>query len=393
MIATLSSLIGSLLALLLLPGSLLLATLSLAALLPRRQPADPRPGETGPLAFVVPAHNEAASIQTTVNSLQAACRADGACSVWVIADNCSDNTAALARAAGVNVLERHDPTRRGKGYALESAFAALAGHAAEWLIVVDADSTLQPGFLPAMRRAMHSDRHALQACYLSSAGSHLRSRVSRIAQWGFNLVRPLGRQRLGLSAGLFGNGFALRRQLLERLPYRAFSVVEDLEYHLRLIEAGERVHFVADARVVGEIADSRDGARTQRSRWEGGRLRMLREHWAALLRQSLSGNRMAFEQLLDLTLLPLSLHVLLLATAAMLGGLGLLVAATGLLAIGLYLLALLWLGPTRPADLVALLLSPAYLLWKLTLLPITLASSGRQAAWIRSQRNKEHGAP
>ena len=389
MIATLASLAGSSLALLLLPGSLLLATLSLAALLPRPQPSSDEPGENGPLIFVVPAHNEAASITTTVKSLNAACRADGACAVWVVADNCSDQTAALARQAGAQVLERDDKARRGKGFALEYAFQALAGNPAEWLIVVDADSTLEPGFLPTLRDAMTADRNAVQACYLSRAGERLRSRVSRIGQWGFNLVRPMGRERLGVSCGLFGNGFALRRSLLQRLPYTAHSVVEDLEYHLLLVAAGERVHFVREAVVMGEIADTVDGARTQRARWEGGRLRMLKAHLLPLLARCLRGDRNAIELLADLLLLPLGLHVVLLLIAAALGGVGLWAAALGALAVGSYLTVILLRGPTTWRDIGALALSPIYVAWKLSLLPATLIQSRRQAAWVRSRRNNE----
>lgn len=371
-----------------LPGSITLAVLSIAALLPRRR--QPNTGaEQGRLALLVPAHNESASIVATVANLVAAARADAAADVIVVADNCSDNTAALARQAGAVVMERFDTTRRGKGHALEYAFARLDAQRYSWVIVVDADSTIEPGFLGAMRAAMQPDRVAVQACYISRAGQRLRSRVARIAQWGFNLVRPLGRSRLGLSAGLFGNGFALRSDLLTRLPYTAHSVVEDLEYHLLLVGAGHKVHFVADAVVTGEIADTAAGARIQRSRWEGGRLRMLREQLPALAAKVLRGNRAALDLLSDLLLLPLGMHVLLLGLAALAGTVGMLAWVPGLLAILAYILAILVRSPVTGADIRALLLSPVYLIWKLTLLPATLHHSRRQALWVRSVRNGE----
>jgi len=372
-----------------LPGSLTLALLSLAALWPRRDVRVVDAAETGRIAIVIPAHNESASIGRTLNNVLAASRADARSDVWVIADNCDDDTAQRAEAAGANVIVRRHATLRGKGHALEHAFVRLAPAAYDWLLVIDADSTLESGFLSAMRAAMHPDRNALQACYLSTAGHHLRSRVSRLAQWGFNLVRPLARERLGFSCGLLGNGFALRAELLDRLPYRAHSVVEDLEYHLLLVTHGERVHFVAGAVVTGEIADTRDGARTQRTRWEGGRLRMLQEHFPCLLRRTLSGDRSAAELLADLLLLPLGMHVLLLLIAALLGGVGVYAALIGSLAIGLYVSAILWRGPTTTMDLLVLACSPFYLIWKLTLLPATLLQSRRRAHWVRSRRNHE----
>lgn len=372
-----------------LPGSLSLALLSLVALWPTRAARAVKSAETGRIAIVIPAHNESASIGRTLESVLAASRADARTDVWVIADNCDDDTAQQAEAAGARVIVRSHAQLRGKGHALEYAFARLTSMEYSWMLVIDADSTLEPGFLSAMRAAMHPDRNALQACYLSTAGNHLRSRVSRLAQWGFNLVRPLARERLGLSCGLMGNGFALRAELLERLPYRAHSVVEDLEYHLLLVNQGERVHFVADALVTGEIADTRDGARTQRTRWEGGRLRMLQEHLPSLLRRTLSGDRAATELLADLLLLPLGMHVLLLLIAALLGGIGIYAALLGTIAIGLYVTAILWRGPTTTQDLLVLACSPFYLIWKLTLLPATLLQSRRQALWVRSRRNNE----
>jgi cellulose synthase/poly-beta-1,6-N-acetylglucosamine synthase-like glycosyltransferase len=336
---------------------------------------------------VVPAHNESDSIEPTLDSLLAAAGADANTDVWVIADNCDDDTAEKAETAGARVIVRRNAQLRGKGHALEHAFSRLIPMGYAWLLVIDADSTLDPGFLPAMRAAMQPHRNALQACYLSLAGSHLRSRVSRLAQWGFNLVRPIARERLGFSCGLLGNGFALRASLLERLPYRAHSVVEDLEYHLLLVKAGERVRFVADAVVTGEIADTREGARTQRTRWEGGRLRMLRENLGPLLKRTLTGDQASAEVLADLLLLPLGMHVLLLLAAALLGGVGTYAALIGVFAIGLYVAAILLRGPTTAQDLGALTFSPFYLAWKLTLLPATVLHSRRRALWVRSTRN------
>jgi len=383
------ALTGFVLVLLTLPGTLTLATLSVAALLPGRQTPNAGRPEQGRLALLVPAHNESVSIRDTLHNLMPAACADGAAEVVVIADNCTDNTAALARAAGIQVIERSDTQLRGKGHALEYAFARIIEQGYSWVIVIDADTALEPGFLLAMRAAMQPDCNAVQACYLSRAGARLRSRVARLAQWGFNLVRPLGRARLGLSSGIFGNGFALRCSLLQRIPYTAHSVVEDLEYHLLLISAGEKVRFVPSAVVIGEIADTTEGARIQRTRWEGGRLRMLREQSLPLLAQALQGKKAAIEVLSDLLLLPLGMHVLLLVLAFACGTGGRLAWVPGMLAVFLYLAAILLRGPTSRADVTALLLSPLYLIWKLSLLPATLLHSRRSALWVRSTRNGE----
>ncbi len=107
------------------PGTLYLLLLTLAGLC-RPVRADAENSFTGRLAIIIPAHDEAAGIARTVDNLLAIARADGAADVYVIADNCSDDTAVIARAHGAQVLERNDLSRRGKGYALDYAFMALA---------------------------------------------------------------------------------------------------------------------------------------------------------------------------------------------------------------------------------------------------------------------------
>ena len=383
--------LGGLVAIITLPGSLLLMLLSVAALLPTRRVsmASKAGAEAGRIAIVVPAHNEAAVLPHTLPSLLHAARQDGATDLWLIADNCTDDTETIARNLGAKVLVRQSDTLRGKGHALEHAFSCLLKHDYSWLMVIDADSTVEADFVGTMRQAMRADRQALQACYLARPALTLRGRIARIAMWGYNLVRPLGRARLGFSAGLLGNGFALRRELLQRLPYCAHSVVEDLEYHIMLVRAGAKVHFVHEAMVLGEIAETRAGARTQRTRWEGGRLRMIREKAWPLCLDWFRGHRQVGETLADLLLLPLGLHVLLLFIAGLIGsGVGLVAASLGTLAIGSYVLAILLRGPTRLEDVLALAASPLYLAWKILLLPATLAQSRRHAGWQRSARNK-----
>ena len=295
----------------------------------------------------------------------------------------------IARQAGAFVLERNDAERRGKGHALDFAFRSLADLGYSWFIVIDADSVVSRGFLAAMRQGMQHQRNAVQASYLSRPARSLRGRLVRFAQFGFNHIRPLGRSRLGVSAGLFGNGFALRAQLLEKLPYRAHSVVEDLEYHLDLVSFGEQVHFVPEALVLGEIAESAGGAASQRTRWEGGRLRILRERSAGLLRDLLQGKENRLEVLSDLLLLPLGLHVALLLAGLAGGLLGKFAAGFGGLALLLYIAAIFLRAPARRSDCLALAAAPFYVLWKLSLLPATLLNSRRSANWVRAERAAE----
>jgi 1,2-diacylglycerol 3-beta-glucosyltransferase len=92
-----------------------------------------------------------------------------------------------------------------------------------------------------------------------------------------HVVRPRGKRWLGLSSGLFGTGMAFRTELLREQPWTAFSVTEDVEYHLRLVAAGEAVYFVDDAYVASPMPTTAESAQQQQLRWETGNARLVRE--------------------------------------------------------------------------------------------------------------------
>lgn len=373
-----------------LPGSLYLALLTLAGSLPaRRDAARPLPGR---LAIVVPAHDEASGIGRTVANLLDVSRQDGHCEVVVVADNCSDDTAERAHQAGARVLERLDAERRGKGYALDFAFTSLLAEDYVAFVVVDADSVVAEGFLDAIRRKFGAGAEALQTRYTMLNGDESpRTGLAEIALAAYNILRLRGRDRLGLSVGILGNGFALRSELLRRVPYTADSVVEDLEYQIYLIAAGRRVQFVDVTAVGGEIPTGQKGRDIQRARWEGGRLRMLIEQGPKLAGQVLRGRLRLLEPLADLLLLPLAYHVMLLLLALLLLALGgwaaaALLALSGLGLVGLHLVAAVAVGRLPWSRLWLLARIPFYLAWKLRMILPILASARRDSAWVRTDR-------
>lgn len=384
----LRDIIGSAAALAALPGSAELGGLTLASFLPARsKPASASDPANIRLAVVIPAHNERESIGQTLDSLLADNRT-GEHSIVVVADNCTDETAAIARERGVEVLERFSLDLRGKGFALDHAFRALAPRRFDAYIVVDADSIVAPGFLAAFQRAFAEGAAAAQCAYLvSNTGANTSTRLQSLALRAFNQLRPLGRERLGLSIGILGNGFGLRRTTLEAVPYTAHSVVEDLEYHLALVANGYRVEFVESTTIYGAMPAAGKGRNTQRARWEGGRLRMLREHAPRLFKKLLSGDSTAAEPLFDLLLLPLGFHALLLAlifcaAQPVVRGFGL----AGFAILMAHVAATILRGSSVHEDLKALAAAPMYILWKLLHLPATFAASASRAAWVRTER-------
>jgi 1,2-diacylglycerol 3-beta-glucosyltransferase len=373
--------------------------LALLAALSRRG-GDPRPAPRGVrLEVVVPAHDEEAGVARTVASLLAVDYPRALLRVTVVADNCRDATAARAAAAGARVLVRRDPDRRGKGYALAHAFReVLAEGWAEGVCVVDADTVVSPNLLSAFAARLAAGAPAVQADYgVRNPAASSRTRLAAVAFALFHGVRSLGRERLHVSAGLRGNGMCFRASVLHRVPYDAFSEVEDVEYGIRLAEAGLRVHYAPEAEVLGEMPSAGAAARLQRTRWERGRRALRSRHAARLLREGVAArDALRLDLAADLLVPPLAFTGLAAAAgiacaAAASWVLGRpLVALFGWLAaaalLGAYVLRGWWLSGTGLEGFRALLWAPVYLAWRLALLADPRPP---EVAWVRTPREEE----
>lgn len=394
-LAAIAIALGCLLALATLPGSVELLLLTAGGILPapRRWPHSGEAGKRLRIAVVAPAHNEEAGIADCVRSLRACEDGGHDVTVAVVADNCDDETARLAYEAGAMTLERRDPERRGKGRALDYAFGKLLPQGFDAFIVVDADTEASPNLIAEFGRAFASGADALQCRYLvKNPGASLRTRLMGVAFMAFNVLRPRGRDRFGLSAGILGNGFGLTRETLQAVPYEARSVVEDLEYHIRLVRSGRASRFVDKAWVRSAMPVSGRSARTQRARWEGGRLRMIRVATGGLLADVLRGRLRLIEPLLDLLLQPLAFHALLAAAAAAPPFLPTRVyAAAALGIVAAHALAGVAVGRGGIKDVASLALAPFYALWKLTVLRLVARTSRPDAEWVRTERKPTEG--
>ena len=385
------ALFGLLLALAAFPLFVELLVLSVAALLPGRQPGLADASDFG-LAVVIPAHNEELLITTCVESLVTSSGEN--VRIYVVAHNCSDATAARAAAAGAQVLILNDEVG-GKGTALDYGFNYVLAQGADAVLVIDADSIVSENLTRVVASRLAAGAAALQCRYqVANAETNPRTRLAALAFLGMNVLRPRGRDRLGLSCGIFGNGFALAAATLRTVPYTANSLVEDLEYHLHLIAANLRVQFVDQATVFGEMPESSAAATTQRARWEGGRLLMRRQWTLPLLKEVAGGHLHMLEPLLDLMALPLATEGALLvgivlcgwlASSGALLGYGLIGIATLLL----YVVVAALVGPSPTRTLTALASAPGYLFWKLLMIPRTRLAARSGAAWVRTRRNTE----
>lgn len=383
--------------LLLAAGYLLLATALSARLKP------PAPAVlTRRFRFVVPAHNESAGIGATVKSLLGVDYPRELFEVVVVADNCSDDTADQARAAGASVMVRHDLEKRGKGYALDHAFSATPPEV-DAVVVIDADTLVSPNILRAFAARRERGALAVQADYaVRNPNAAWRTRLIAIAFGAFHIVRSRARERLALSCGLRGNGMCFALALLHEVPHQAYSVVEDVEYGIRLGERGYRVFYADEAHVYGEMVTTSAAANTQRRRWEEGRKQLVRQNARRLLGAGVaSGDRVRLDLALDLLIPPLStiavgLVIFQALAAALVFGLaapGVAMAgfALGLASVVLYVLRGWMVSGTGLRGLADLALAPFYVAWKLAL---RFRKPPRATSeWVRTKREPSGDAP
>ncbi len=364
----------------------------LIAGLARLAPCDPG---TPPahIVLLIPAHDEAASIAETVRALDAAAPT---AHILVVADNCSDDTAERARAAGAEAIERSDRERRGKGFALAFGRDHLAVAPPDAVIVVDADCRMDRGSAGRLAAAALISGAPVQASNLlaSPPGVSPLVSISNFAMLVKNVVRARGLLRIGGGALLFGTGMAFPWPLFARLPLASANAVEDLELGLRLAREGVKVGFDDGARVTSPAA-SLASSRGQRSRWEHGFLDTARRQagpllGAAVRRQSRHLAALGAHLLvppLALLLLAAALDLVLLAGLA-LSGADSRPALLLLVLLALVALALLAAGWREARTLLPardLLRAPLYLFWKL---PVYLAFfTRRQTGWNRTGRD------
>jgi cellulose synthase/poly-beta-1,6-N-acetylglucosamine synthase-like glycosyltransferase len=375
------------------PGNIELALLTIGGILPSAK----RHGQTNgfsslieKVAIVIPAHNEAGSIARCVTSLARCERPRRAIDVdiVVIADNCDDLTAEYARRAGARVIVRYDNDRRGKGFALQDAFERLLLEGYDGFVVIDADSVADSNLIAELTESIDAGADGAQARYsVLNTDASTRTQLMNVALMAFNVLRPRGRERLGLSVGIFGNGFALTRATIQAVPYDVHSVVEDLEYHLRLVRSGRRIAFADRTTVRADMPTGGRGASTQRARWEGGRLGMVTQAVPTLIKDVAKGNVRLIEPLLDLLLLPLGFHVLLLsAIVALPFAATRIYALCAIVLVAVHVGAAVVIGGGGRKDFAALLRAPLYVLWKLAAVPGIVRSASRNAEWVRTER-------
>jgi cellulose synthase/poly-beta-1,6-N-acetylglucosamine synthase-like glycosyltransferase len=380
-------------ALVLVAASGYLLVLTIAATLARRRGPLPDPN-TRRFAILVPAHDEEVLIGRLLANLRELKYPAASFDVHVVADNCSDRTAAIARSFGVGVHERFDERQKAKGFALRWLIHCLRTEHLQYdaYVVLDADSVVAPNFLEAFNARLGAGSQAMQAYYsVLNAGQSPVASLRYAALAALHYLRPLGRSVFGLSSGLKGNGMCFAGDVLERFGWDWFTLAEDVEFHLALVRAGVRVDFVPETWVLADMPVTLAQAASQNDRWERGRLQLLRGQASGLLLDGLRRHSWlrvdaAIEQLIPPLSVAVALDIACLAASAAFGlVVPAVLAAAALLGQLGYLLAGLLLVRAPLRMYVSLGFAPLYIAWKVGLYAQALVGA-RGRGWVRTTR-------
>jgi 1,2-diacylglycerol 3-beta-glucosyltransferase len=366
--------------------------------------------------LLIPAHNEELVIDAALAALAGLDYPAAAYRTVVIADNCNDRTATIARARGAEVMERHDPAAVGKGYALAWAVERLTTAeqnrpsdrltaadepAYDAVVIIDADTLVAPNLLKVFAQKLLAGESAIQARYevLNSTESW-RTRLMSCALAMAHVVKPLGRERLSLSDGLKGNGMCFARRAVEGVRWSGESITEDIDYTIRLCRAGHRVAFAPETAVWAQMPTTAGQSASQRKRWEGGRYQLMFQVAPWLVVESVrQRSRVLFDRAVELVIPPfaemfaapcvllcgslIALRAVHSPTYAVLSAAWI---AILLLQAG-YLIGGMWMAKIPLSVALTALYAPGYILWKFGLYGAMLVNRSA-GGWKRTERRR-----
>jgi cellulose synthase/poly-beta-1,6-N-acetylglucosamine synthase-like glycosyltransferase len=346
------------------------------------------------LAVIIPAHNEQLLIQSTLSTVMPQLIQGDR--VIVVADNCTDDTATIARNAGAEVVERFNQQERGKGYALDFGVKYCIDNPPEVVIVIDADCQVAPQTLNKLAIACKNLARPIQSLYLmqSPVGASLKTKIAEFAWVVKNLARPAGYAVLGLPCQLMGTGMAFPWHDIRHAHLASGHIVEDLKLGIDFSVAGKSPVFLPEALVTSTFPTSTEGLSGQRTRWEHGHIGVILSEAPSLFANAVKQKSLClFALACDLIVPPLALLTLSIVGVFILSVgfyvlsgivLPLVLSVAGLMLLGLAVM-LSWAAFGRQViSLASLCYAPIYALLKI---PVYLNFFiKRQVSWVRSKR-------
>ncbi len=371
--------------------------LAAAYLLIRRKTQPPAQVRTR-FAIVVPAHNEELLIDKFCNNILQTDYPSSMREIYIIADNCTDKTADICSSYPLTVLRRFNKTDIGKGYALKWAFEHIDMSVFDAVLILDADTTVEPSILQNLNTMISQGSEAIQ-CYIKVPNRHESwfTQLIYVSRTINNLLYHFAKYKLGLSSYLMGTGMCFKTSLLREQTWSAFTLSEDWEYFAKLIGLGKKIDFAVGAVVLQQESRSLKQATTQRLRWSKGRFYVIKNLGLNLLFRGLRTRNWIMVDASLALLFPnwsLQINLILVAlcislvipssivkSASLILSIGMLGGQGIILIIGMALAGEVW------HVLKAILIAPLFLVWKFTIDFVSMTGIYRGKEWIRTARH------
>jgi cellulose synthase/poly-beta-1,6-N-acetylglucosamine synthase-like glycosyltransferase len=295
-------------------------------------------------------------------------------------------------------LSRFDDVNTGKGYALKWAFEHIGLDDFDAVLVIDADTEVDPSILKELNILLNSGSQAIQ-CYetISNRGESWFTQLIFLSRTINSLLYHYAKYKIGLSSYLMGVGMCFRTALLREIPWTAYSLSEDWEYTARLIGQNIKIDFAAKAKVFPQESRSLRQATDQRLRWSKGRFHVVKNLGLKLFMQGIRTKNwiMADASLsllfpnwslqINLILMALVMSIVLptttITSVSTIMSLFMLAAQGVILAIGIALVGDFW------QVLKAVFVAPVFLVWKFVIDFMSMTGIYRGKRWVRAERH------
>jgi cellulose synthase/poly-beta-1,6-N-acetylglucosamine synthase-like glycosyltransferase len=346
--------------------------------------------------IIIPAHNEELFIGRVLSSLLDQNYPSKIMNICVVADNCNDKTAEIAKSFSVNVIVRESTTEFGKGHAIKYALDNIKSDY-EAAFIIDADSILDKEGLSCLNQHILRGKSIIQCNNaVANTSDSWFTQLMHVSRTIGNEIQEPAKEKLGLSSHLMGNGMCFDKRIIERYGWSAFTVGEDWEYYAKIINEGERIAFAQDVHVYHQESTSFEQATPQRMRWASGRFAILWRYGLKLfVRGILEKNMLKFDASLPLVFPNPSLAINLTIGCFLLSILVLFIKSTNFL---LYLYGYLILiqllvflagvmyTKDKMKSFMSIFIAPFFLIWKLGIDLLAFLGFGRKH-WIRTKRH------
>lgn len=281
---------------------------------------------------IIPAHNEEKVVVNLIESLKKLDYPKDLYDIYVIADNCTDKTAEVAKKAGAIVYERFDEAHKTKGHALQWFLAQKIEEDAPYdaFCIFDADNIVDENFLKVMNKKLCQGEEVVQGYKdIKNPSDSWVSAGYAIFYWTMHRFYHLARYNIGLSPLMNGTGFMVKFDVIKPQGWNTKTLTEDIEFSLKRIIEGKKLGWARDAIVYDEQPVGFKQSWTQRSRWTVGHMQCLKEYTKPLAEAVVKNKTvMNFDGLLYmlgttpmliLTMVLVIVNIVLFATGAMSG--------------------------------------------------------------------------